>query len=236
MKRIIIYLVLLTSLTNCSEKRKVANGTYLAFFYETEWSIKITDDKFTYLSSGHLGTERPITGGYKIIGDTLILLTDSIYNKFLIDGDSCLIDIEMQTDYCAKRGDEWGSRWRDINYPQIKTTNPTTRNRVLWMLETALNGKEILEYFPDSTKSIVVQEYFELNKRADLKLKSHGTEITFLTGEEIKERQIDEYLIIDDVRLGLETGNVDFQVMPEFSTSILEFFEKINGQWTHLKR
>jgi hypothetical protein len=104
------------------------------------------------------------------------------------------------------------------------------------MLETALNGKEILEYFPDTTKTIVVQEYFELNKNAGLNLKSHGTDITFLAEDEIKESQIEEYLIIDDVRLGVETGMVDFQVMPEFSTSILEFFEKIDGRWIHLKR
>lgn len=168
----------------------------------------------------------------------MILITDSLYynNKFLIDGDSCLIEVEMQTDYCNKRPDEWGSRWRDINYPQIKTTDATTKARLLWMLETALNGREILEYFPDTTKSIVVQEYFELNKNADLNLKSHGTKVTFLTEDEIKEKRIDEYLIIDDIRLGVETGKVDFQVMPEFSTGILEFFEKINGQWTHLKR
>jgi len=68
-----------------------------------------------------------------------------------------------------------------------------------------------------------------------LNLKSHGTRITFLTEDEIKERRIDEYLIIDNVRLGVKTGQVDFQVMPEFSTSILEFFERIDGHWTHLK-
>jgi hypothetical protein len=57
-----------------------------------------------------------------------------------------------------------------------------------------------------------------------------------LTTDEIKEAQVDEYLIIDDVRLGAETGKVDFQVMPEFSISILEFFEKVNGQWIHSKQ
>ncbi len=161
MKNTIIYILLIATLTNCSQKRRVVSGTYLAFFYETEWTLKISDDKFTYLSSGHLGTERPVSGDYKIVGDTLMLLTDSLsyHNKFLIDGDSCLIEVEMQTDYCLKRPDEWGSRWRDINYPQIKTTDLDTKKIVLWMLETVLNGREILEYFPDTTKSIVIQEY-----------------------------------------------------------------------------
>ena len=67
-------------------------------------------------------------------------------------GDSCLIEVEMQTDYCNKRPDEWGSRWRDINYPQIKTTDATTKERLLWMLETTLNGKEILAVFPGHNK------------------------------------------------------------------------------------
>jgi hypothetical protein len=202
------------------------------------WTLEISDDKFTYLSSGHLGTERPIGGEYEISGDTLILLTDSLYNhnKFLIDGDSCLIEVEMQTDYCNKRPDEWGSSWRDINYPQIKTADSNTKKIVLWMLETVLNGKEILKYFPDTTKSIVIQEYAELNRRADLNLKSHGTKITFLTEDEIKKNGIEEYLIVSDVRLGAMTGKVDFQIMPEFSHSLLEFFEKQGGQWTHLKR
>lgn len=200
--------------------------------------MEISDDKFTYLSSGHLGAERPISGEYKISGDTLILLTESLsyHNKLLIDGDSCLIEIELQTDFCNKRTDKWGSRWTDINYPQIKVIGVPTKQRVQWMLETALNGNEILRYFPDTTKSIVVQEYFELNRNANLNLKSHGTEIILLTKQEIKERKVEEYLIIDDLRLGVETGHVDFQVMPDFSISILEFFEKRNGKWIHLKR
>jgi hypothetical protein len=223
-------------MTNCSQKKEIVNGTYRAFFYETEWNLHLSDNKFIYESSGHLGG-RTVNGDFKITGDTLILLTDSLEsNRFLIDGDSCLIDVEMQVDFCNKRPEEWGSRWREINYPQIKTTDFNTRQVVLWMLETVLNDKEILEYFPDTTQSIVVQEYFELNKHADLNLKSHGTKITFLTEEEIKEKGIEEYLIIDEVRLGVETGKVDVQVMPEFSTSILEFFEKRNGQWTYLKR
>lgn len=191
-----------------------------------------------YLSSGHLGTERPVSGEYRISGDTLILLTDSLsyLNKFLIDGDSCLIEVEMQTDYCNKRSDEWGSSWRDINYPQIKTTDPKTEKTVLWMLEAVLNGKEILKYFPDTTKSIVIQEYAELNKLANLNLESHGTKITFLTADEIKKKGIQEYLIINDLRLGAMTGKVNLQIMPAFSESLLEFFEKQHGLWTHLKR
>ena len=239
MKTTIVYLFLTLTLTTCSEKRRVANGKYQAFFYETWWDLTISDDKFTYLSSGHLGTERPVTGDYTIIGDTLILLTDSLsyHNKFLIDGDSCLIEIEMQTDYCINRpeADFWGSRWRDINYPQIKTTDQNTKKIVLWMLETVLNGKEILEYFPDTTKSIVIQEYAELNRLADLNLKSHGTKIIFMTADEIKKQGVDEYLIVTDVRLGATTGQVNLQIMPEFAYSLLEFFEKQNGHWTHLK-
>jgi hypothetical protein len=210
----------------------------MAFFYETEWILKISDDNFSYLSSGHLGTERPVSGDYKIVGDTLMLLTDSLsyHHKFLIDGDSCLIEVEMQTDYCLKRSDEWGNRWRDINYPQIKTNDLNTKKTVLWMLETVLNGREILEYFPDTTKSTVIQEYAELNKLADLNLNSHGTRITFLTEDDLKKQGIDEYLIVREVRLGAKTGQVSFQIMPEFSDSLLEFYEKINGRWTHLKR
>jgi hypothetical protein len=225
-------------LTNCSQKREVANGTYQAFFYETEWTLDIADDKFTYLSSGHLGTGRPVSGNYKVVGDTLILLTDSLsyHNKFLIDGDSCLIEVEMQTDYCIRRPDIWGSRWRDINYPQIKTTDANTKKAVLWMLETTLNSKQILEYFPDTTKSIVIQEYAELNKLADLNLKSYGKRIMFLTEDEIKKLGIDEYLIPSEIRVGTRSAMINFQIMPEFSHSLLEFFEKQNGKWTHLKR
>jgi len=223
-------------LTNCLQKRKVLKGTYEAFFSETERILEIVDDKFTYTCTGHLGIG-PLSGYYKIVGDTLILLTDSLpyNNKFLIDGDSCLIDVEEQVDYCNRRQNDLASRFRNVNYPQIKTTDNSTKKNVLWMLETVLNGKEILEYFPDTTKSIVVQEYYELNKLTDLNLRSHGTGITFLTEKEIKKQGISEYLIIRDVRLGAMTGSVDFQIMPEFSTSILEFFEKQNGRWTKLE-
>lgn len=234
----IIFIALLFILSCSSEKRRVADGTYRAFFYETEWNLDISGDEFTYLSSGHLGTERPVTGNYKIVGDTLILLTDSLSynNKFLIDGDSCLIEIEMQADYCNRRPDTWGSEWRSINYPQIKTGDKKAEKVVLWMLETVLNGDEILDYFPDSTRSIVIQEYCELNKLADLRLKSHGTNITFMTEEEITKQGIGEYLKVTDIRLGVMTGSVDFLVKHAFPNSLLEFFEKRNGQWTHLKR
>ncbi len=236
MRNIVIYFVVIVTLTGCSQKKKVANGTYLAFFYETEWRLEIENNKFTHVRSGHLGNDRPVSGSYKIKGDTLILLTDSLScNKFLIDGDSCLIDVEMQADYCIRKSDAWQTEWRNINYPQIKTDNEKTKKVVLWMLETVLNSKEILEYFPDTTKSIVVQEYYELNKLADLNLKSHGTKITFLAEKEIKKRKIEDYLIVSDVRLGVTTGKVIFQVMPEFSSSILEFFEKQNGKWVQLE-
>jgi hypothetical protein len=238
MRNSFIYFLLIVSLATCTEKRRVPDGTYEAYFYDTMWTLEITNEAFTYTSSGHLGTDRFTIGTYEIAGDTLILHSDSLdhYNKFLIDGDSCLIEVEIQTDYCITRSDEWGSRWRNINYPQIKVADPNTKERVIWMLETTLNGDKILEYFPNSTKRLVIQTYFELNKQADLNLKSHGRAVTFLTEREIEENEITEYLIIDDIRLGVETGMVDLQVMPEFSTSILEFFKKENGQWMHQRR
>lgn len=240
MKDLFIWVLLMISMTNCSEKRRIADGAYQAYYADTDWMIKIAGDKFIYLTSGSGEMAGPVEGTYQIIGDTLVLLTDKLSyyyysNKFLIDGDSCLIDVERHTDFCINRYDGWGSRWRDINYPQIKTNNPHAKKTVLWMMETVLNGKEILEYFPDTTKSIVIQEYAELTKHADLNLKSHGTKVKFLTEEEIKQQGIDEYLIVDKIRLGLESGTVSFQIMPEFSSSLLEFFEKQNGQWTHMK-
>ncbi len=57
-----------------------------------------------------------------------------------------------------------------------------------------------------------------------------------MTEDEIKKQGVDEHLIVREVRLGAKTGQVSFQIMPEFSDSLLEFFEKINGRWTHLKR
>ena len=154
-------------------------------------------------------------------------------DKFLIDSAGCLVDIETRYDYCKTWPDEWGSTKKNINYPQLKTSNEKRKQDVEWMLQQAFQNKEILEYFPDTTKSLIVQEYYEINKYADLDLQWYGNQIIFLSEKEIKKQNIKDYIIIDEINVGLKSAMVDLQVMPIFYIGILDFFQKENGQWVH---
>jgi hypothetical protein len=220
-------------LVGCTTSENNLLGTYNGFFYMTEWELQLKkENSFTYYSVGHLGGDEEIIGEFEIKGDTLILLTENVeHSKFLIDGDSCLIDFETRFDFCKN----WknSSRKRNINYPQLSTGDTKIKEEVEWMIQLTLENKELLEYISDTVQNLIIQEYYEITKESELDLEWYGTPVVFLSEDEIRNLDPQEYLIIDEVIVGAKSAMIDLQIMPEFSVGILEFFYKENGKWVH---
>ena len=107
------FLGLTVSLTFLSAKsEKKITGYYAGYWAQTSWEYKFYDNNtFWFESSGHFGNTLS-SGQYSINQDTLELNsipTDTIkkeifYNfkrdKYLIEGDSCIVDLQTGYDYC----------------------------------------------------------------------------------------------------------------------------------------
>ena len=94
------------------KNNRTLQGDYYGSWARTTWEYHFNkDNSFSFKSNGHFGNTRSI-GKYSVTGDTLILnsiLSDTtdrkgFYNfkneKFLIDGDSCIISLSTGYDYC----------------------------------------------------------------------------------------------------------------------------------------
>lgn len=90
-------------------------GHYTGFWARTIWEYNFFENNtFWFKSTGHFGN-RLSSGHYVIIQDTLILNstpTDTIkeemfyifnQDKYIIDGDSCIIHLKTGYDYCKSK-------------------------------------------------------------------------------------------------------------------------------------
>lgn len=235
MNRFLVLIITIFVLFSCEKEKTTVEGNYKAFFYMTTWELNLTENnEFIYKSEGHLAFSDSITGKYKTKGDTIILLSEKLdYLKFLKKDYNCIIEIESRFDYCIKWPKIWGSRQQNINYPQLKTSNVKLKKEVEWMLQIALDNKKISERLANINNNLIIQEYFEINKNSNLNLEYNGKPIIFLSEKEIEKREIKEYLIINELSVGLESATVDFQIKPGYGIGTLDFFDKKNGKWIH---
>ncbi len=131
-----IKIFIITSLLWCtafaSPKPPNLSGVYNGFWATTHWQYQFWEDgNFLFKSLGHFGNTYSY-GIYTISNDTLtistfddwevdIALVDTTihdflrfnHNQFIIDGDSCIIDMNIRYDYC-----------KDAQDSSIKLPNP----------------------------------------------------------------------------------------------------------------
>ena len=93
---------------------KSINAMYAGWWGDTNWIYYLkSDNTFLFDINGHFDFSKTI-GSYTIVGDTLFLKSfskekqiDSNFNKidskFLVDGDSCIIDLILKYDYCKPK-------------------------------------------------------------------------------------------------------------------------------------
>lgn len=109
---IILALTTLVSFTFIDRDCLVIEGNYYGSWASTTWEYHFKKDQsFSFKSNGHFGNTNSY-GNYSIKDDTLILNSvhsdigsqEGFYNfnndKFLIEGDSCVISLGTGYDYC----------------------------------------------------------------------------------------------------------------------------------------
>ena len=84
--------------------------TYQGWWASTIWTFEFKGDRaYRRISAGHYGNTT-VTGTYKVIQDTIQLLTGfkgthgTVNEKYLIDDDSLIIDLELNYDYKLATG------------------------------------------------------------------------------------------------------------------------------------
>ena len=195
------------------------------------------NQSFKYIHEGHLGNSE-YKGTYEIDNDTVIL-SESTNKldllKFLKYDSECIVELESRFSYCKRNTEEWGSERIAINYPQLKETSPKEKEEIIELINIALTNPKLEKYF-DPKIGLKIQEYYEITEANNVKLSFKGNAVQILSKQELEQMKIEEYLVIDEVNIGLNSAMIDFQVMPEFSVGILDFFKKENGMWKLKKR
>lgn len=227
------------ALISCNQNTNSSiEGEYFGFWAETIWTIKIQEsNNFEISSDGHFGITRT-SGKYLLENDTLILnLNDTAaiskytdHEKFLVSNDNCLIDIESRYDYCKTASNERSSAKRDIYYPQTSIDSERNKPLVTDMIQKAINSIES-ETKLDST--IVLNEYYEINKQNDFKFNRFGRDIVLESKNELEKQGITNYILIEHFDFGQKSALVQLRIEPYFESfnSTIVTFKKENSEW-----
>jgi len=200
-------------------------GEYYGYWAQTSWRFNFNKDStFTRTSEGHYGYTK-INGKFKIVKDTLLIIegfkdTDgTISEYYLIDGDSCIIDIDGKYDYCninkkaefIQLGNKVielkGSRLRNISFPQKESDNrdilKNTKEIILNIIDS-LNAFNFIK-----AKNILIKNYFELNE-LHFNLKNNNYNIHFTNNSyQIKKCSKANYIEFLSFYLGVKYGSID---------------------------
>lgn len=119
-------IALILPLLAFGQKKKSVSGVYMGWWGDTQWIYHFDNNNtFLFDISGHFDVSKTL-GSYYISGDTLFLKSfpkefqpDSNFNninkQLLLDGDSCIVDLQLHYDYCKPKSEEiYMSRTRTI--------------------------------------------------------------------------------------------------------------------------
>jgi len=117
-----IYIGILIVTSGCVQRdSNPITGEYRASWGDTFWELTLTEsDKFVFTTDGHFAGPLKTTGYFTRIGDTLYLNSQdtikwTIKNeRYLLIGDTCLIELNTGYDYCKNRINDWCSNKWDI--------------------------------------------------------------------------------------------------------------------------
>ena len=221
------------------QKENSFSGTYFGSWYSTDWEFQFYRNQiFTFSGWGHFG-DGTWEGTYRRNGDTLWLQSaDSLIQNagffdtfYLIDGDSCIIDYSSTFDYCKTR--KWSKR-RAIRYPQLPTDDSTLIADLHWMLQTALNSTTIAEAYADAHDTLVLESYYTIDENYPFEITHLGRPISVVSYEQIKEQNLDEWIMIELINCNHDGGFMAFQIMPwKVSGDVIARFWKENSEWKY---
>lgn len=250
MKKLFYTLSLIFFLYSCfsSNNNDSFSGTYLGYWAETQWMFKFyNDNTFKRISEGHFGDTK-VTGNYKINSDTIEIFPrheksyGSINRFYIIDGDSCIIDIDLRYDYCKLEvlpkeiidfdGEKLevlgGSRTRNIKYPQtpVIDTNQVTQ------LENAMNTILHLDTLQNNLAclgdSLFIANYFEMTGEKTY-INWKGQPLRFKNKEELENKNFVE---IEDINITDSYAHLSIKIRCNKKGKIVSvYFSIVNKKW-----
>lgn len=239
MKRTIPYGIIILLLIGCKSEKEndKFSGKFNGYWAETSWQYKFySNNNFDFKCEGHYSFMES-KGTYTRKEDSLFLMPiDSslikhgvVNSLYLIDGDSCIIDVKLKYDYCKTR--EWSDQ-RLIKYPQIKTTDSQIVLEVESMLQSALQAEQINEQIKDKSSNLIIENYFELNSDYENQLEIFGQPVIFKSNEEIENEGIKNYVQIQDINYNSDFTSFSIIIVPiKPGTTILAYFYKEDEKW-----
>lgn len=238
-----MYVILILLLAGCEteETNNKFSGEYNGYWAETIWQYKFyANNEFEFKCEGHYGFVES-RGTYEKKQDSLFLIPlDSslikqgvVNSLYIIDGDSCIIDYKLKYDYCKTR--EW-SQHRQIKYPQIKTSNSGLVSEVEFMLQDALESKQLKEQIKDTSTNLIIENYYELNGSYGNQLEVFGQPVAYKSKHDIESEGIKNYVQITDVNYNKTFTSFTINVIPiKPGTTILAYYYKEDGKWKRRK-
>jgi len=229
-------------------------GNYYGYWIDTNWKFEFSNNyKYKWTSSGHYG-DTMFKGNYKIHADTIILTSgyenkDGVNKYYLIDGDTCIIDIDLKYDYCKTKPVKIKighgqyiemhreQYLRSIMYPQLPTDNKSKIEEVENILTQVINWTALEKYYhsdTDSTrKPLVIQSYYEIKANNSIKLTKFGTPVVFKTEDEIKKERVKAFITLEMFNIASNYVKVNLKYDIEGVYAILYFYRNsIDKTWT----
>lgn len=209
--------------------------SFQGWWASTSWTFDFKENgTYKRTSYGHYGN-KVVKGKYKIIGDTIMLLTGyknthgTINHTYILDKDSILIDLDLRFDYAPISNEEsnfYNSKIRKVKYPQTPARNKQEIEELEKVLNLAFNSKTAKQYFhfdklPD--RKLFVAHYFNL--KADIQVDS--TAAIFLPKNEIESKF---YIEFTDINQNNDHIVVKIKIHGE-GIAIWFYFDRINGEW-----
>lgn len=241
--------ILLLLFTSKVEGQSIS-GVYSGWWGSTWWEFRfLMNNTYIRTSTGHYGNT-VVNGEYKLRKDTIILIRGfenthgTVNEKYLIDGDSCIIDIDLGYDYCKTRQGDANSFGRHVSvkrnilYPQLPTKNRTLIRAVENILQQAIDWKELDDFYHRNDlegKPLIIQEYFEINSTGNITLTKFEQPVLFKSMQAIAREGIRTYIIIKEIDISSQARFVHFEYKIDdvtAATTMINFHRnKENGLW-----
>lgn len=241
-RRLALLLIMIT-LIQCSDKNKTERkleGQYQGFANETLYVVDLkANDHFEFKINGHQG-DIVSSGRYEVRQDTLLFYSDQNSEflamdiegeKYLIDKDSCLINIWTRYDLCKNipKDISWSSQRRNIYYPYLVRSDKE-KEGVAMAFNLALNAPDIKPYTIDKADTVFLKTYHLLNDDFNSRFDRFDLPVAFLSHDSPAQPTIE---ILDiNMQDGLLSISLQ-QNVPLVQYSVV--FTKVGDNWQIIK-
>ena len=232
---------------SCEDESGLCSDQYYGYWGETPWEFEFIDNsKFIFKYNGHYSVGKT-AGEYLIRNDTIrvtsvedssVIIHGVLNDKYIVDKSGCcIIDLRSKYDYCD--GEERGSRFREIEFPQISTNNIKDN---LFMDSIFLTiAHELLMGYDSSlakTYKIPIKPYFELGR-------TYGDSTILLSKKVVMEYADTSFLTWDKIHIEVnkinwnrgETIFIWAKMYPDpWDNSVLAYFDFENGTYKRYRR